>query len=114
MIAKKYRLKKNSEFSFVYKKGKNLNTKHFVLVFARSRYPSPRIGFVVSKKVGNSVKRNQIKRKLRSAFNPLLTNIKPNFNYIIIARQGIENYKSHELSTQIKTILEKNNLLKGE
>lgn len=48
-----------------------------------------RVGFSVSKKVGNSVKRNRAKRRLREALNPYLSEIRPGHNLILIARQGV-------------------------
>ncbi len=48
-----------------------------------------RVGFSVSKKVGNSVQRNRAKRRLREALSPYLQEILPGHNLIFIARPGV-------------------------
>ncbi len=48
-----------------------------------------RVGFSVSKKVGNSVQRNRVKRRLREALSPYLQEICPGHNLIFIARPGM-------------------------
>lgn len=110
MLAKQYRLKRRSDFNFVYKRGSHTSSKYFVLLFAKNRTNSPRIGFVVSKKVGNAVVRNKIKRKMRASLLPIIKNISPQYNFIFIARGG-EEISVSELSKTMYSVLEKNNLI---
>lgn len=66
-IWQKYqRLLKRAEFRACYDQGEKHFTKLFV-VFAKQA-PSARIGLAVSKKSGNAVQRNRIKRILREFF----------------------------------------------
>ena len=55
------------------------------------------ISFVTKKKIGNAVKRNKIKRRLRNIMNDAIKNINMNFNYsyLFIAKKNIydANYK---------------------
>jgi ribonuclease P protein component len=68
VLSKKYRLPKE-KFQYIYKNGKKLRGKYGMLVFAKQeKAVSPRIGFVVSKKIGNSVKRHHMTRLLRNIF----------------------------------------------
>ena len=65
------------EFQEVFKKGKSFANRQFVIYAlekARSRAFS--IGLSVSKKIGNAVTRNQIKRYIRQAFLELKDQIK--------------------------------------
>jgi ribonuclease P protein component len=49
-----------------------------------------RVGYTVSKKVGNAVVRNFAKRRLREAFRSLATiHAKNNYDYVLIARSEI-------------------------
>lgn len=48
---------------------------------------APRIGFTVTKKAGNSVERNRIRRRLRAAVKSLTDKTQPGFDYVLIARR---------------------------
>ena len=52
MLAKKYRVRKNSEFKAIYQDSRSLAAKNMIL-FVRQREDSElKIGFSVSKKIG--------------------------------------------------------------
>ncbi len=61
-----------------------------VLVQARNRHDTraPRVGFTVTKKTGNAVERNRIRRRLREAAKKALGNkAHSGFDYVLIARR---------------------------
>ena len=69
------RLKKKSEFVRVFRKGVAWKGSYFSLhILLRrkddelSQETGPRLGMVVTRKVGSAVERNRIKRKIREAF----------------------------------------------
>lgn len=62
------RLRKTKEFSIVGKMGCRIHTPHFILLKRISSSNFSRIGLTVSRKVGNAVCRNRIKRLLREYF----------------------------------------------
>lgn len=109
MLSKKFRMKKNSVFAYTFKRGQSYKQNKLVLVIARKKKDLPKIGLVVSKKIGNSVTRNRVKRVLRAGVYPELSSIKPDLNLIFIARQGIETLGFNEVKTSIKELLKKSN-----
>jgi len=81
------RLRKRVEFTAVAACGRKLYLPDFIIVKAASKFSWPRIGITVSRKVGNSVYRNRIKRLVREFFR----NNRDLFlsaDYNIIARSG--------------------------
>ena len=71
------------------------------------------VGFTASKKIGNAVKRNFAKRRLRSIFlecNPLLKN----GSYILVARDRITTSKYEDIKKGFLTSLKRVNALKDK
>ena len=64
-MERRYRLKKNRAFQYVYRRGHSVACRNLVMLLAPSR--ELKIGFSVSKKTGNAVTRNRIKRRLQNA-----------------------------------------------
>lgn len=61
-------MRRSSDFQRLRAIGKKIVTPEFVLQWAQGSTPGARIGVIVSKKVGNAVKRNAVRRRLREAF----------------------------------------------
>lgn len=59
------RLRNNREFSRVYEEGRRYHTPFFNGFLRLTGGAVPRIGFTVTRKIGNSVVRNRCKRRLR-------------------------------------------------
>ena len=107
MIPKTNRLKKNKQFSYIYKHGQTKHTSILSLSFVRTKFKPYKVGFTVSKKIGKSVVRSKVKRRMREAFRALMPNVNENFNYIFIARPGIENASFEEIQNAIKSVIQK-------
>lgn len=65
MLPKEYRLSAK-EFSLLYKKGFKSKGKYGMLICLADEKSTPSFGYVVSKKIGNSVKRHRMTRLLRA------------------------------------------------
>lgn len=111
MIPKLNRLKKNKQFSYIYKHGQTKHTSILSLSFVKTKFKPFKVGFTVSKKIGKSVVRSKVKRRLREAFRTFINDVNPNYNYIFIARTGIENANFEEIKSAMKCVLQKSGLL---
>ena len=111
MLKQKFRLKKKYQFNYVYRVGKTCHGKFLLLVFSPSKNKNVKIGISVSKKVGNSVKRNRARRIIREAVTPYLEKIKPNFNLIIVAKQSIEGVKAYDVQEDVFATLKRADLI---
>ena len=106
MLASKNRLKKKKEFNFIYKKGKAYYTKYLALYVVPTRAKDIKIGFSVSNKVGNSVIRHKIKRRLSEIIRVLLKDL-PKKNYIFVAKQNSDLLNFYDLQKEVKILLDK-------
>lgn len=104
-------LKKNREFSFVYRRGKAVSAKHFTLIYTKSRYGGVRVGFSVSKKVGNSVVRNKTRRRLKEACRLLLPEVRGNYSIVFVARQSAASAEYRLLAEGMRHALKKAGVL---
>ena len=87
-MQKQFRLKKRAAFAYVYRKGEKASARDLLLLSAKSK-EGLKIGLSVSKKVGNAVTRNRVKRLLREAIMPLTDRIDAGFMYCIVAYLSI-------------------------
>jgi ribonuclease P protein component len=114
MLEKKHRLLKRKEFSYVFHKSKRFTTKTMVLHYVPTKLNTFKVGFSVSKKIGKAVVRNKVKRRMREALRSIKQQINPKFNYVFVARTGIEEQSYEQIKQTIVYSLEKCNLIKKE
>lgn len=111
MLNKKNRLVKRKEFNYIFKNGKSFVNKTMVLNFLPTKLSDVKVGFSVSKKIGNAVTRNKVKRRMREAFKQLMPLVNQKQNYVFVARKGIENLEFEEIVDSMKYCLKKTNLM---
>ena len=106
MLSTKNRLRKKKEFSFIYKKGKSYHNKFLTLYVYKTKFPFSKVGFSVNNKVGNSVVRHKIKRRLTEILRIYLKALPVN-NYIFVAKTGCEELDYYALKAQVNNVIEK-------
>lgn len=112
-MKKEFRVKKNKEFQEAFKLGKSFANRQFVVYsLQRNDQTHFRIGLSVSKKLGNAVKRNQIKRYIRQAFHELDQELKPNYDFIIIARKPTAEMSFFEIKKSLMHVLKLSRVVK--
>ena len=95
MKSKILALSKNAEFKNLLSKQK-LTNKYVTIFFGSLNNKSNKklnISFVTKKKIGNAVKRNKIKRRLRCIVNDAVKkiSIKFDYSYLVIAKPTMLN-----------------------
>jgi ribonuclease P protein component len=95
MKSKILALSKKEEFKSLLKQ-KKISNKYVTIFFGKLANKDEKklnISFVTKKKIGNAVKRNKIKRRLRNITNDAVKNItvKFNYSYLVIAKPTMLN-----------------------
>jgi ribonuclease P protein component len=94
-MKRRSRLSRSRDFDAVYRQGRSVSTRYLVLyAFARTGdedvpEDGPRLGLAVSRKVGDAVERNRIKRRLREAFALVQADVLAGHDYVLIVRPGL-------------------------
>ena len=103
-------LKKRSEFLWV-RGGRRWSLAAFVLEARVRQNPEEatapaRFGYTVSKKVGGAVVRNRVRRRLRALTAGLApAQVRPGFDYVLIARTGAIGRTFAELKADLDQAL---------
>lgn len=112
MYKKNNRLKKRKQFNYIHAKGIVVSDSMMQIKFVDTKSLCYKVGFSVSKKIGNAVIRNKVKRRLKESFRTLNISIPKNFYFVIIAKQPIVEASFEEIKLQlsycIQRMLEKN------
>lgn len=108
-MRKKYLIKKNNEYRKVYNHGISLANKHVVIFAYRNDLSWRRFGFSVSKKIGNAVQRNKVRRKLKEICRINADWFCDSCDYIIIARKGIEDLEYYLIKKSVEKLAYKIN-----
>ena len=96
-LRKSFRVKKEKDFNAIFKEGESVANRRFVIYRLANSQEHFRVGLSVSKKLGNAVMRNQIKRRIRHILIDHRNELVDNIDFIVIARKGVENLDYAEL-----------------
>ncbi|MBW6487857.1 MAG: ribonuclease P protein component [Sulfurimonas sp.] len=96
-------MKLHKEFQYIYRKGKDAHSSTIVLFFLPAA-SNKKVGFTATKKIGNAVKRNRAKRRLRALFLEYSSLLKDG-TYIFVAKQAIDETTHQKLKSDFEKVL---------
>ena len=79
-------LKRNHEFRRLYSKGKSTVSPYFVIYCRKTGRPVNRLGITASVKLGNAVKRNRARRRIRELYRTHEAELTAGYDIVIVAR----------------------------
>jgi ribonuclease P protein component len=104
-VQRKFRLTRSTDFKRVRHTGKSYAHPFVVLVVQTSEAPRVRVGVTAGRSVGGAVQRNRAKRLLREAMRPLLPDLLPGWDMIIIARSALPSKSLQEIRQVLTSLL---------
>ena len=98
------RLRHRQDFLRAQAQGKRLYTRHFGVTLAPMAENHPRLGLVVTRRLGKAVQRNRVKRLLREFFRRHQTGL-PAFDLVIMAKKGAAALEYHQVEEELGRLL---------
>ena len=105
-FSKAERLRKRGEYLRLSAVGRPVKAPHFLVVRAAAAVGVTRLGVTVSRRVGNAVVRNRLKRLVRE-FYRLNKDLFAPVDYNIIAKQGAARLAFGEVSQELGRALQR-------
>ncbi len=109
-MQKVYRLTLNGSFRYIYRNGTSVASKRLVLYKVPAH--NLKVGISVGKKVGNSVTRSKVKRRIRENFRLLIPRISDKYNYVVLAKNACAEADFYEIKSDLISVLEKSGVYK--
>ncbi|TDF94347.1 ribonuclease P protein component [Paenibacillus piri] len=110
-MEKKNRLTKREYFDKVYRGGRSVANHQFVLYFYARRQPGFRLGISVSKKLGNAVVRNRIRRMIKEIIRLNAERLPGGYDLILIGRKPVVGMAYADMEKSIFHVLKRASLL---
>jgi len=110
---KEGRLKSNSDFINIYRRGRIFRGENFLLYILPNGLDRNRIGFSISKKkVKKSTKRNRIKRLLRESYRLNSANFRKGLDMIMsLSRENVESMSLKTAESEMMDLFKKANII---
>ena len=109
MLVKK--IHKRKDYVDISKTGLKLNTKNFIIQYRKLKKQNEtalvnniKMGIVASKKIGNAVKRNYVKRIIRVISKSSYYVINKNIEFVIIGKRSVISESFKKLNLEMKSI----------
>ena len=109
-MKKELKIKKSEEIEAVIKNKQSVSGENFIVYKKENHLPvGPRFALSVPKKFGIAVKRNLMKRRIRSIFDSL--NIKKEYDVFVVAKQQSSTISFKQVEEELTSLFERANLV---
>jgi ribonuclease P protein component len=103
--SKRIRLTDSPEFERVYRQGTAYRGRLFSVHAFPNEHGTPRLGLSISRKVGNAVTRNAVRRRLREVFYSCVSELSGNLDLVVSARPAAAEATFEELREEFSKSL---------
>lgn len=104
-------LRRRADFRRVFEEGKAYPSRFVVLYVLRENGDKTRVGLTTSRKLGTSVVRNRVKRRLREIVRHSSCSMRVGFTAVIVARAGSDAASYQDLERDVGRVFQRAGLL---
>ena len=99
------KIKSKQHFQYIFENGQKTFCSHGLIISAKAYQDKGKFAVIASKKCGNAVKRNRLKRLFREFYRLNQSKLNANRDYLFIANPKIKSqFGFHELSQSLEAI----------
>lgn len=102
---KTYRILNRTDFVNLNQSGERRYTKHFTVILKENGLGISRMGVTASKRIGNAVKRNRIKRLVREFFRQNRMALLQGYDFVIVARHNLDALDLRAIEKELGEII---------
>jgi len=113
-VKRRYRVRTDKRFQEVRRHGRTYANQLLVLCVLPNEFGFSRFGFSVNSRIGNAVRRNRIKRRLREIMRLQQDNLQSGWDIVLIARQPIRSADYAEMATACARLLRRAQLFRAD
>lgn len=107
-MQKKYRLQDRADYTRVYRDGHSYANRQLVLyVLAQPKVKRFRMGISTSKKIGNAVVRNRLRRMIKEIVRHQADRITDHIDLVFVVRKGAVEMNYKKLTVSVHHIMRK-------
>jgi ribonuclease P protein component len=106
-MQRRSRLLRSGDFDRTLRTGRRAASEYLAVFVSDNEVGRPRVGFAVSRKLGNAVVRNRVRRRLRELVRPLVARAKGGRDVVIVARARAVDAEFARLRQEIEMLWSK-------
>lgn len=99
------KIRKRPEYLSIYQHGTRTYAQHFTIVAQKNDLGYGRLGITVSKKVGNAVCRNRVKRLIREFFRLNKTRLIASRDIVVIGKKGMPRLSYQDVCKELAVLV---------
>ena len=98
-------MRRRKDYELAFRHGSRRHTQNFTIILRPNELKFSRLGVTVGKKVGNAVKRNRVKRRLREFFRLHKHKLPQAHDLMIIAKKDAATLAYHDVREELAAVL---------
>ncbi len=110
----RYRLCRDEDFERLRLEGCTYQHRFFTLSVLSNGLTYNRFGFITSKRLGNAVTRNRVRRQLREVIRHLQPHLRIGYDVVIVARRNIVGQPFRVIYRTVDSMMSQADIVEGD